>query len=104
MTSSKLKSDEKQNHLSSLLSTYSVDNSGQIEKNKCSAICQELQVTPGEAVDVFDPLDLDKHGSVTLEEFLNRFKQQEEGDGGEEDENCSPPEELSTSKERIVVR
>lgn len=108
MASPKQKREEKQNHLSSLFHAFDVNNSGRIEKNKFSAICQVLQVAPQEAEELFTHLDQDKDGAVTLEEFLSCFKKQEEkeeGDddgGGEEEENSSTLEEFSISIEQVI--
>ncbi|KAM4615942.1 ras and EF-hand domain-containing protein [Polymixia lowei] len=62
-----------QDRLRALFHAYDVDNSGRIEKNEFITICSELHVQPGEADRIFDRLDVDKDGTVTLVEFIGGF-------------------------------
>ncbi|XP_070820690.1 ras and EF-hand domain-containing protein [Chaetodon trifascialis] len=80
-------SAEEQNRLRSLFHTYDVDNSGRIEKNEFLTICAELQVSVAEADRIFNRLDVDGDGTVTLLEFISgfhdRYGQVMESDGGD---------------------
>ncbi|KAM9360512.1 ras and EF-hand domain-containing protein homolog [Symphorus nematophorus] len=80
-------SAEEQERLRSLFHTYDVDNSGQIEKNEFLTICAELQVSSAEAERIFNRLDVDQDGTVTLLEFISgfhdRYGEVMESDGGE---------------------
>uniref|UniRef100_A0A3B4VJW3 RAS and EF-hand domain containing n=1 Tax=Seriola dumerili TaxID=41447 RepID=A0A3B4VJW3_SERDU len=66
-------SAEEQDRLRTLFKTYDVDNSGRIERNEFLTICAELQVPAAEADRIFDRLDVDKDGTVTLLEFISGF-------------------------------
>lgn len=66
---------DQERRLSSLFHAYDVDNSGCIEKNEFLTICQELQVSPREADGIFDRLDADRDGTVTLQEFIGGFQE-----------------------------
>lgn len=80
-------SAEERERLRSLFHTYDVDNSGEIEKNEFLTICAELQVSADEAERIFNRLDVDQDGTVTLMEFINgfhdRYGEVMEADGGE---------------------
>lgn len=66
-------SAEEQERLRSLFHAYDVDNSGKIEKNEFLTICAELQVSAAEAERIFNHLDVDQDGTVTLMEFISGF-------------------------------
>lgn len=107
MAAPKGMSEEERNHLTSLFHTYDVDNSGQIEKNEFFAICLELHVDSREAENIFNRLDIDKDGTVTLEEFISGFRerhQEEEDDGKKDNESPSREEEMSNQKEVVLSR
>lgn len=78
-------SAEEQDRLRTLFRTYDADNSGQIEKNEFLTICGELQVSAAEAEKIFNRLDVDGDGTVTLTEFISGFHERyaEDMDGGE---------------------
>lgn len=81
-------SAEEQDRLRSLFHTYDVDGSGRIERTEFLTICGELQVSETEAERIFDRLDVDQDGTVTLEEFISGFHQRYgeesmESDGGD---------------------
>lgn len=80
-------SAEERERLRSLFHAYDVDNSGQIEKNEFLTICAELQVSTDEAERIFNRLDVDQDGTVTLMEFISgfhdRYGEVMEADGGE---------------------
>ncbi|XP_040899239.1 ras and EF-hand domain-containing protein isoform X2 [Toxotes jaculatrix] len=79
-------SAEEQDRLRSLFHAYDVDNSGRIERNEFLTICAELQVSAAEADRIFDRLDVDKDGTVTLLEFISGFHDRYgdmESDGGD---------------------
>lgn len=67
--------EDQERRLRSLFHAYDVDHSGCIEKNEFFTICQELQVSPQEADRIFDRLDVDRDGTVTLEEFIGGFQE-----------------------------
>lgn len=73
--------------LRSLFHHYDVDNSGLIEKNEFLTICEELQVSTDEAERIFNRLDVDQDGTVTLMElvsgFHDRYGEVMEADAGE---------------------
>lgn len=70
-------SEEQEKRLSSLFHAYDVDNSGRIEKNEFFTICQELHVSPRETDRIFERLDVDRDGTVTLEEFIGGFQERD---------------------------
>ncbi|XP_031712566.1 ras and EF-hand domain-containing protein isoform X1 [Anarrhichthys ocellatus] len=80
-------SAEEQDRLRTLFNAYDADNSGRIERNEFLTICAELQVSAAEADRIFDRLDVDNDGTVTLLEFISgfheRYGQDMESDGGE---------------------
>lgn len=105
MASTSKVAEEEQDRLRSLFHTYDVDNSGRIENNEFSAICQELQVPSEEAEGIFSRLDADGDGTVTLEEFLSGFTDQHQKEIKEEEEkNAVLVEEFSNNKEQIMTR
>lgn len=78
-------SAEEQDRLRTLFKSYDVDNSGRIERNEFITICAELQVPAAEADRIFDRLDVDKDGTVTLLEFISGFHDRygEDMEGGD---------------------
>ncbi|XP_029296107.1 ras and EF-hand domain-containing protein [Cottoperca gobio] len=78
-------SAEEQDRLRSLFHAYDVDNSGRIERNEFLTICAELQVSAAEADQIINRLDVDKDGTVTLQEFISGF-QDRYGEDMESDE------------------
>ncbi|XP_028312680.1 calmodulin-like protein 1 [Gouania willdenowi] len=69
-------SQDDQDQLRALFHAYDVDHSGSIEKQEFSIICKELRVSPQEAEKIFNRLDVDRDGTVTLEEFIKGFRGQ----------------------------
>lgn len=80
-------SAEERERLRSLFNTYDADHSGEIEKNEFLTICAELQVSTDEAERIFNRLDVDQDGTVTLMEFISgfhdRYGEVMESDGAE---------------------
>lgn len=80
-------SAEEQDRLRSLFHAYDLDNSGRIERNEFLTICAELLVSAAEAERIFNRLDVDQDGTVTLLEFISgfhdRYGEVMESDGGE---------------------
>ncbi|XP_060927689.1 ras and EF-hand domain-containing protein homolog [Limanda limanda] len=106
-SSTKGMSEEEKTRLTSLFHAYDVDYSGCIEKDEFFTICQELHVPSQEAENIFTRLDVDKDGTVTLEEFISGFKErnqeeEEENDSEEEEEHSLTVETFSNSKEQII--
>ncbi|KAM6931194.1 ras and EF-hand domain-containing protein [Xenentodon cancila] len=77
---------EERDRLRTLFHAYDVDNSGRIERNEFLTICAELQVPAAEADRIFNRLDVDQDGTVTLQEFIHgfhdRYAQDMDSDGG----------------------
>ncbi|KAG8011956.1 Ras and EF-hand domain-containing protein, partial [Nibea albiflora] len=73
-------SSEEQDRLRSLFHAYDADNSGRIERKQFLTICAELQVSAAEADRIFNRLDVDQDGTVTLQEFINGFHDRYGGD------------------------
>ncbi|XP_034727004.1 ras and EF-hand domain-containing protein isoform X2 [Etheostoma cragini] len=67
-------SAEEQDRLRSLFHVYDVDNSGRIERNEFLTLCAELQVSVAEADRIFNRLDVDNDGTITLVEFISGFR------------------------------
>ncbi|XP_032370970.1 ras and EF-hand domain-containing protein isoform X1 [Etheostoma spectabile] len=67
-------SAEEQDRLRSLFHVYDVDNSGRIERNEFLTICAELQVSVAEGDRIFNRLDVDNDGTITLVEFISGFR------------------------------
>ena len=56
-----------------LFALCDVDNKGYISKNEMQKLQQELKLEKEQLEAVFDSLDDDKNGYLTLEEFTNGF-------------------------------
>ncbi|KAM3610568.1 uncharacterized protein V6R79_005851 [Siganus canaliculatus] len=95
-------SEEEQKRLRSLFHAYDVDNSGCIEKIEFYTICQELGVAPQEAERIFNRLDVDKDGTVTLEEFLSGFNEQDQEEETDKEKNDKKSEEEPSDDEHII--
>lgn len=80
-------SAEEQARLRSLFHTYDADKSGRIERNEFLTICAELHVSAAEGERIFNRLDVDGDGTVTLLEFISgfhdRYGEVMDSDGGE---------------------
>ncbi|XP_061529338.1 ras and EF-hand domain-containing protein [Phycodurus eques] len=95
-------SAEERERLRALFHVYDTDQSGSIERDEFFTICTELQVSPSEAERVFNRLDVDKDGTITLPEFIRGFherhrmdaqrgpRQEEEKEEGEEGDHREP--------------
>uniref|UniRef100_A0A3Q2XUF3 RAS and EF-hand domain containing n=1 Tax=Hippocampus comes TaxID=109280 RepID=A0A3Q2XUF3_HIPCM len=66
-------SAEERERLRALFDAYDTDQSGSIERDEFFTICTELQVSPSEAERLFNRLDVDKDGTITLPEFISGF-------------------------------
>ncbi|XP_056889674.1 ras and EF-hand domain-containing protein homolog [Takifugu flavidus] len=97
--------EDQERRLRSLFHAYDVDNSGCIEKNEFFTICQELQVSPQEVDGIFDRLDVDRDGTVTLEEFIGGFQERGLGskDGMEMDDDDAGSEGGLSDCEGLLV-
>lgn len=71
---------EDHDRLRALFHAYDVDKSGRIERGEFQAICGELRVSAAEAQRIFERLDVDNDGTVTLQEFVSGFQQRYEED------------------------
>uniref|UniRef100_A0A3Q2Z9T6 RAS and EF-hand domain containing n=1 Tax=Hippocampus comes TaxID=109280 RepID=A0A3Q2Z9T6_HIPCM len=69
----KVMSAEERERLRALFDAYDTDQSGSIERDEFFTICTELQVSPSEAERLFNRLDVDKDGTITLPEFISGF-------------------------------
>ena len=76
-TASQLASDEVQSMMvqkaTELFAVCDVENKGFISKNEMQRLQQELPLEKEQLEAVFDSLDDDKNGYLTLEEFTNGF-------------------------------
>lgn len=104
MAAARQKSRGGKNRLRSLFHAYDVDHSGRIEKNEFFTICQELHVSSQEAEGIFNRLDINKDGTVTLEEFISGFKEQQREEDDEDDSGSSTEDEFSNGKEQLISR
>lgn len=66
-------SAEERDRLRSLFHAYDADESGRIERGEFLTMCAELQVSAAEADRIFNRLDVDRDGTVTLMEFIGGF-------------------------------
>ncbi|XP_061674466.1 ras and EF-hand domain-containing protein [Syngnathoides biaculeatus] len=73
-------SAEERERLRALFHVYDADQSGSIERGEFFTICTELQVSPSEAERLFNRLDVDRDGTITLPEFLGGFHQRHRTD------------------------
>lgn len=96
--------EDQERRLSSLFHAYDVDNSGCIEKNKFLTICQELQVSPREANRIFDRMDADRDGTVTLQEFIGGFQERGLGSTMVDDDDTGSEGGLSDREGLLVSR
>ncbi|XP_034450708.1 ras and EF-hand domain-containing protein homolog isoform X1 [Hippoglossus hippoglossus] len=101
-SSTKGMSEEEKTRLTSLFHTYDVDYSGCIEKDEFFTICKELHVPSQEAENIFTRLDVDKDGTVTLEEFISGFKERNQEEEEEEDSEEEEKHSFSNNKEQII--
>ncbi|XP_077571240.1 ras and EF-hand domain-containing protein-like isoform X1 [Stigmatopora nigra] len=69
----KVMSAEERERLRALFDAYDADQSGSIERDEFFTICTELHVSPSEAERLFNRLDVDKDGTITLPEFISGF-------------------------------
>ncbi|KAL6114079.1 rasef [Pungitius sinensis] len=80
-------SAQEQHRLRALFNAYDADKSGRIERDEFLTLCAELQVSGKEADRIFNRLDVDSDGTVTLPEFLSgfqgRYAEDMEPEGGE---------------------
>ncbi|CAL9708202.1 unnamed protein product [Knipowitschia caucasica] len=97
------KDNDNRTYLRSLFYAYDLDDSGEIERREFLAICQELCISTAEGDRIFERLDIDGDGSVTLEEFLRGFEKQ--GDRGEADPEPEPDLAAAEDKmDTIIIR
>ncbi|XP_061134801.1 ras and EF-hand domain-containing protein isoform X1 [Syngnathus typhle] len=80
----KVMSAEERERLRALFDTYDTDGSGSIERDEFFTICTELQVSPSEAERLFNRLDVDKDGTITLPEFISGFHERHRMDVAQE--------------------
>ncbi|XP_013876253.1 ras and EF-hand domain-containing protein [Austrofundulus limnaeus] len=73
-------SAEERDRLRALFHAYDADNSGRIERNEFLTVCAELRVSEAEADKIFNRLDVDQDGTVTLQEFIRGFHGRHEED------------------------
>ncbi|XP_057688336.1 ras and EF-hand domain-containing protein isoform X2 [Corythoichthys intestinalis] len=73
-------SAEERERLRALFDAYDTDGSGSIERDEFFTICTELQVSPSEAERLFNRLDVDKDGTITLPEFISGFHERHRTD------------------------
>ncbi|KAJ0019761.1 hypothetical protein NQD34_007330 [Periophthalmus magnuspinnatus] len=76
-------SAEEHARLRALFDAYDVDKSGRIERSEFLTICAELQVPTAEAQRIFQRLDADSDGTVSLGEFVSGFQQRYGADMGD---------------------
>lgn len=67
-------SAQERDRLRALFRACDADHSGRIERSEFDTICAELQVSAAHADQIFDRLDVDQDGSVTLQEFVRGFQ------------------------------
>lgn len=92
-------STEERNRLRALFQAYDTDNSGRIEREEFLTICTELQVPPSEGNRIFDRLDVDNDGTVTLHEFISGFH-----DRYGEDRRSSNVDGFPNKEEQVISR
>ncbi|XP_059193477.1 ras and EF-hand domain-containing protein homolog [Centropristis striata] len=104
MAAKRRMSQEERTRLSSLFHAYDVDNSGCIEKQEFSTICQELHVPSQEADGIFERLDVDNDGTVTLEEFISGFRErhQEKEDDTEDEKSSGSEGDFPSDTEHLI--
>ncbi|KAG9509627.1 Cysteine desulfurase, mitochondrial [Fragariocoptes setiger] len=87
-------------HLSQLFSECDTEKSGRLGRNNFKDLCLKIGLSEQDAFETFDRLDMDRDGSITLDEFCAGFQQYKSS--SMQDPNVAEPSDSASSDFRSI--